>query len=232
MKTLAIIPARGGSKGIPRKNLQLIGGIPLVGHAIIQAQKCPRIDTVLVSTEDDEIAQTARSFGAETMGRLDEFIHDNSIQEVDRLLRWTVLQLEERSIRHDVITLLYPTAPLRDVESIDAAIRMVTEEGYDSALSLYEDSTYLWERRGDEAAPVNYDPALRGPRQKETWNQWAENKAVYAMQRDLLVDTGCRLGGRIGSVIMPKWRSVDVDSPDDLELCRALYELKIATRQT
>jgi len=222
----AFIPARGGSKGIPRKNLAELAGKPLIAHAIAQAKGSKRIDHVFVSSEDAEIRKVAASFDAEVIDRPDEFIHDNSIQEVDRLLKWTVLELEKQNHRIDIVVLLYATSPLRQVETIDEAIRMVAEGGYDSVLSLYEDITYLWRREGDIVAPTNYDPATRGPRQKENWNQWAENKAVYAVKRDLLVDSGVRLGGRIGYVEMPKWRSVDIDKPEDLELVSKLYEVR------
>ncbi len=222
----AFIPARGGSKGIPRKNLADLAGKPLIAHAVAQAKACKRIDHVFVNSEDAEIRDVAASCGAEVINRPDKFIHDNSIQEVDRLLTWTVLELEKQNNHIDIVVLLYATSPLRQVETIDEAIRMVAEGGYDSVLSLYEDITYLWRRNGDTVEPTNYDPATRGPRQKENWNQWAENKAVYAVKRDLLVNTGCRLGGRIGYVEMPKWRSVDIDKPEDLELVRKLYEVR------
>jgi CMP-N,N'-diacetyllegionaminic acid synthase len=222
----AFIPARGGSKGIPRKNLADLAGKPLIAHAIAQADAAKEITQVFVSSEDAEIRGVALSYGAEVIDRPEEFIHDNSIQEVDRLLRWTVLDLEAKGHVIDIVVLLYATSPLREVSTIDEVIRLVSESGYDSALSLYEDTTYLWRKDGEVVAPTNYDPATRGPRQKEQWNQWAENKAVYAVKRDLLINTGCRLGGKIGYVEMPKWRSVDVDKPEDLELVRKLYEVR------
>lgn len=226
LSVYAIIPARGGSKGIPRKNLADLGGKPLVAHTIEQARAARRIDRIFVSSENAEIRETAGRFGAETLGRPDEFIHDNSTQEVDRLLIWTVTELEKKGHHIDIIVLLYPTSPLRQVATIDEVIRLLEEENFDSALSLYEDTTYLWRRDGEVVVPTNYDPKNRGPRQKENWNQWAENKAVYAMKRDLLITTGCRLGGRIGYVEMPKWRSVDIDKPEDLELVRQLYQIR------
>lgn len=222
MNVLAIIPARGGSKGIPRKNLQTLAGKPLLVHAIEQARAASGITRILVNSEDAEIRAVAEANGVETMDRPEEFHHDNSVQEVDRLLKWIVGELESRGEQIDVVVLLYATSPLREVASIEAAIRLVTEAGYDSALTLYEDTRYLWRRNGDVVEPTNYDPATRGPRQKESWNQWAENKAVYVMKRDLLMETGCRLGGRIGSVEMPAWRSIDVDGPADLELCESI----------
>lgn len=220
--TVAIIPARGGSTGIPRKNLARVGGKPLVVRAIEQALATASIDRVIVNSEDREIQTVASQAGAEVMDRPEEFVHDTTTQEVDRLLRWCVLELEARSQQVEIVVLLYPTSPLRRVETIESAVRLVRDGGYDSVLSLYEDSTYLWRREGDVVRPTNYDPHTRGPRQKERWNQWGENKAVYVMTRDLLVTTGCRLGGRIGLVEMTRLESVDVDSAEDLELVRAL----------
>jgi N-acylneuraminate cytidylyltransferase len=101
---------------------------------------------------------------------------------------------------------------------------MVTDGPYDSVLSLYEDTSYLWKRDEDTVHPTNYDPTKRGPRQKEDWNQWIENKSVYVMDRDLLMEAGCRLSGKIGHVEMPEWRSIDVDDPLDLQLARFLWE--------
>lgn len=221
---VAIIPARGGSRGIPRKNLKKVGGKPLVAHAIDHGKKAKNINRVLVNSEDKEIRKVARFYGAEVMDRPEELAQENSMMVVDRLLVWIVKELEMQGNNIDVVVLLYPTAPLRDVETIERAVQMVTNESYDSVLSIYEDKTYLWEKIEDTVKPINYDPAKRGPRQLEPWNQWAENKAVYVMTRDLLVNTGCRLGGKIGYVEMPKWRSIDVDDPDDLEMVRILIE--------
>ena len=223
---VAFVPARGGSTGIPRKNLQDLAGAPLVAHAIGQGLASERIDRVVMTSEDAEIRGVGSRYGAEVISRPDDFIHDNTTQEVDRLLMWCVEELESRGERVDVGVLLYATSPLRLPGTIDEAVRLVTEGGCDSALTLTEDSTYLWRRTGETATPINYDPKTRGPRQKEAWNQWAENKAVYAFRRDLLMDTGCRLGGRIGVVEMDGWRSVDVDRPDDLELVRTLWSLR------
>lgn len=220
----AIVPARGGSQGIPLKNLKEIDGTPLVSIAAEHGLEAEAIDHVIVNSDHDEIREAGAAAGAETMDRPERFTQDDSVQEVDRLLQWCVEQLEEDGRQVDVVVLLYPTAPLRTVETIEEAVEMVTDGPYDSVLSLYEDHNYLWERDGDVVRPTNYDPAKRGPRQKEDWNQWVENKAIYVMTRDLLMETGCRLGGEIGHVEMPEWRSIDVDEPADLSLARWLWE--------
>lgn len=227
-RVLAIIPARGGSKGIPRKNTMEVAGIPLVGIAVRQALAARNVTRVMVSSEDEEIRAMAAQYGAETMSRPEEFHHDNSVQEVDRLLRWTVEQDEKAGNHTDVVVLVYPTAPLRTVRNIEDTVSLVLGGEYDSALTLYEDATYLWSCDDGTATPTNYDPTTRGPRQKEIWNQWGENKAVYAFTRDLLMNTGCRIGVKTGYVAMSKLRSVDVDSPDDLTLVRGLVESGVA----
>ena len=228
---LAITPARGGSKGVPRKNIIDLCGKPLVAHTIGQAKACPLIDDYIVNSEDDEIRSVAESWGAKTMSRPEEYSHDQILQEVDLLLQWTVERYEEQNpnVHVDVVVLLYPTAPLRDVKSITAAVDLVVNQEYDSALSVYFDTRYLWRLDKDSATilPTNYDPNNRMPRQKESWNQWAENKAIYAMKRDVLFSGG-RIGEKCGYVEMEKWRSVDIDEPVDLAMARALYTTMIA----
>lgn len=224
---LGITPARGGSKGIPRKNIVDVGGKPLVAHTIAQAQSAKEITHYVVNSEDQEIRSVAESFGAETMTRPDEYAHDQILQEVDLLLHWTVEQYEKRhpEVFVDIVVLLYPTAPLRDVASIDKAISLVKSGDFDSAVSVYHDTRYLWQVNDDgkTVTPTNYDPNNRMPRQKETWNQWAENKAIYVMRRDALFSGG-RIGQRCGFVEMEKWRSIDVDEEADLRMARALIE--------
>lgn len=229
MKIFAITPARGGSKGVPRKNIKPLAGKPLLQHTVDAAQACPRIDRYIINTEDDEIRSTAKALGVETQSRPEDFWYDNTFQEVDRLLQWSVRDLEEKGAVIDIVVLLYATAPLRKTEHITKCIDLVQNRGFDSALTLVEDRSYIWERKGSESnevMPVNYDPAKRGPNQKEGWNQWVENKAVYVMKRDLLMETGCRLGGRVGFVEMSKLDSIDIDTLDDFKLAERILEIR------
>ena len=225
MTTLAITPARGGSKGLPRKNIKSFAGKPLICHTIDAALACPLIDAYIVNTEDAEIEAVAAGMGVETQSRPEDFWHDNTFQEVDRLLQWAVADREARNGGVDIVVLLYPTAPLRPVQAITDCIDLVLTQGYDSALTLCEARSYLWRRTDDAAtvAPTNYAPKARGPNQLEGWNQWVENKAVYAVKRDLLMETGCRLGGRIGFVEMTKTESIDIDTPDDFALAERVF---------
>lgn len=221
-EVVSITPARGGSQRIPGKNLKEVGGHPLVGIAAKHGLEAQSIDRTIVNSDDAEIRSVAEEYGAETMNRPERFTQDDSVQEVDRLLQWCVEELEAKGDSVDVVVLLYPTSPFRTVETIDEAVQMVTDGDYDSVLSLHEDHSYLWEVTGRSVEPTNYVPEKRGPTQKEDWNQWVENLAVYAMTRDLLMETGCRLGGKIGHVEMSEWRSVDIDTPTNLHIARLL----------
>lgn len=226
MTTLAITPARGGSKGVPRKNIKLLAGKPLIQHTIEAALACPKIDRYIINTEDEEIRETAQALGIETQSRPEEFWYDNTYQEVDRLLQWAVTDLEQNGANFDIIVLIYATSPLRLTQHITDCINLVANDGFDSALTLREDRSYIWQRTDEKHAvkPVNYDPMKRGPNQMEGWNQWIENKAVYVMTRDLLKETGCRLGGKIGFVPMSPLESIDIDTPEDFRLAELILQ--------
>ncbi len=225
---LAITPARGGSQGVPRKNIKPLAGKPLIQHTIEAAQNCPLITRYIVNSEDTEIRALAEKLGVETQDRPEDFYHDNTFQEVDRLLQWCTQDLESKGAKIDIVVLLYATAPLRHTSHITDCIDLVLNQGYDSALTLKEDRSYIWEKIKDDntVKPVNYDPAKRGPNQLEGWNQWMENKAVYVMTRDLLMDTGCRLGGKIGAVEMTKLQSIDIDTPDDFAIAEQIMMMR------
>ncbi len=216
----AIVPARGGSKGVPRKNVRPFLGKPLLAHTVGQALAARLIDNVFICSEDDEILAAGVAAGARPLRRPGDMATDSA--EVDPMLVWSIAPMEEQVGSIDVLVLLYPTAPLRGVDVIDTTVGLVRDGGYDSALTLVADHSFLWRVDGDVASPTNYEPARRVARQKTAWNQWIENKAVYAMKRDLLVHTGCRLGGRIGHVPMDPLRSIDIDRPEDFVLAEAV----------
>lgn len=227
MNVLAITPARGGSVGVPRKNIKALSGKPLIQYTVEAALACPLITKYIVNTEDEEIKRVVEGLNVDVQTRPREFWYDNTFQEVDRLLKWSVSDLEQKGYFADIVVLLYPTSPLRKTLHITECIDLVLNQGYDSALTLYESRTYIWERINNhrQVKPVNYDPAKRGPNQLEGWNQWIENKAVYVMKRDLLMETGCRLGGKIGFVEMSKLESIDIDLPQDLVLAENMINM-------
>lgn len=223
--TYAIIPARGDSEDYKSRNLQEIKGIPLVGIAIRQAQNSEEIDHIIVNSDDEEIRDVATQYGATTFDRPNRFATGDRMMEVDRLLSWQVTKLEEADHAISEVVVLYPTSPLRTVANIDDTIRKVTQEGYDSALTLHEDNRYLWEVDNGTVSPTNHDPQKRGPKKLEDWNQWVETKSVYVVVRDLLIAQGYRVAGEVGYVEMARHRSINIDTEVDFELARFIAEV-------
>lgn len=148
-ETLAIIPARGGSKGIPRKNIKLLCGKPLIAHTIEAALSSKLIDRVVVSTEDEEVAEVSKKYGAEVIERPEELARDDSpaIDAIMHVINW----LEEKGEHFDIVVLLEPTSPLRKENDIDNAIGLFIEnlDQADSLVSLGEvhlENPYIMKR--------------------------------------------------------------------------------------
>lgn len=221
----AIIPAKASNEEITDRNLKEIKGVPLVGIAVQQGLNADNISQVIVNSESEKIRTVAEEYGAAVYDRPDRFTRKDRFMEVDQLLRWQVEQLEGDGADIDTIVLLYPTCPLRTIGVIEETVENVTDGEYDSALTLYEDTRYLWKKDGDQVEPINYDPQKRAPHQLEEWNQWVENKAVYAVSRETLIKRGCRVGGSIGYVEMPVHRSISIDTPVDFELAQFISEV-------
>lgn len=221
MKTLAVIPARGGSKGLKRKNLRKLNGKPLIHHTIQAALNSKRITDIIVSSEDQEIINYASQY-VDVQKRANEHATDSA--GVDKLLQYVVERYETEVKAIDVVVLLYPTSPLRTSSIIDDSIEKFSKGGYDSLLTLHEDDKYLWRLNDDTPIPINYNPQNRAPRQLEGWNQYAENKMLYVMKKDLLVSTGCRLGGKIGYFLIDPLLAVDIDDSRDLRLAELIMQ--------
>ena len=228
MKILGIILARGGSKRIPRKNLKKIDGKSLVEISIEQALNSKYIQDVIVSTDDKEIKSVSLEAGAKVIERPEEYKNDNTINEADNIIIDLIKKLEIKKLFYDIFVLLYPTAPLRTVNDIDSSIEKIINDGYDSVLTLSRDQSYFWKTDidGNNLAPFNYDPKYRVPSAIHDYIQYKENKAVYAFSRDLIIETNCRIGGKIGFVLMPSLNSIDIDVPEDFELVKVLNKIK------
>jgi len=221
-KIIAIIPARGGSKGIPRKNIKLLAGKPLVAYSIETALKSKHLDKVIVSTEDDEIAEVSKRYGAKIIERAADLAKDDIPTEL--VIEHTIDYLKEKErYSPDYIVLLQPTSPLRDEKDIDHAIETILDEKADSLLSVYENDRFYWDRTKN--TPLNYDYRVRCRRQEKKW-ELVENGSIYITKRKLFLNKRNRLGGKITTYLMPKWKSFEIDEPLDFELVEYLMTNK------
>jgi len=210
--SIAIIPARGGSKAIPKKNIIPFLGQPLIEYTIDQATQSGLIDQTYVSTDDDHIANVSRDAGAKVIERPDNIADDMASTE-DALLH----AIDQIQNCPDVIVLLQCTSPLRREKDIDSVVQLVTEDEYDSALSCCEDDSFYWNNSDAGAVPINYDPKQRKMRQ-ELEQRYQENGSIYVMKREILEEEQCRLGGKIGIHEMPRELSFEIDTPEDYRI--------------
>jgi|TARA_B100001964_G_scaffold242762_1_gene318549 CMP-N-acetylneuraminic acid synthetase len=225
MNVLAMVPARGGSKRFPGKNIALLEGKPLLAYSIEAAFACENIDRVVVSTEDDAIAQVAQDFGAEVVDRPVELATDETY--IGLACKHALLEIERRdNCRYDVHVLLQPTSPFRTAEHIHAGLRLFSERECDSVLSvrLVSDHPY-WMRVIED---VYLQPflgskiGLHHQRKQELPTLYCPNGALYITYRDTLLDTGEVLGERTLPFVMTREESVDVDGELDLILAEVL----------
>jgi N-acylneuraminate cytidylyltransferase len=213
---VSIIPARGGSKAIPKKNVIPFLGQPLITYSIHQSQQSKLVDRTYVSTDDNLIAEVSREADANVIDRPDDLARDTSSTE-EALLH--ALEAIEES--PDIIVLLQCTSPLRRTNDIDDTIKLVKNGDYNSALSCSEDHSFYWQYNDGSAEPINYNPAERKRRQElDQWYQ--ENGSIYVTERDILENNNSRLGGRIGIHEMPKELSFEIDTPEDYRIVESI----------
>lgn len=217
MEIFCIIPARGGSKGIPGKNIMYFRGKPLLVHSIEYAKSVHRNIAVFVSTDDEKIARVAERAGAAFIPRPSELAGDEATTEsaIGHALLWW----EERELIPDVIVLLQPTSPLRPPGSLDAALDLFIENDYDSLLSISPSHRFFWRIQGNEAIP-EYDYMKRPRRQdlSSTDLKYLENGSLYIFSRTQFLHSKNRLGGKIGYIIFPDEYSIEIDSQTDIDI--------------
>lgn len=231
MNIVATICARGGSKGLPRKNVRSFAGKPLIAHSIEQAKACPAIARVYVSTDDDEIAAVALAFGAEVPYRRPaELAGDEAakLPVIEHLLR----HVEAQGVRVDVAVDLQPTSPLRTNEDIEGAIAL-----HDSAplvVSVTEPSHNpyytLVETRHDGTLQLSKSAAFA--RRQDVPPVWGLNGSIYVWQRKAIAHAAQHGFWSVTArpFVMPWHRSVDIDDLEDFEMAEWLMQRRKGTR--
>jgi len=216
-KIVTIIPARGGSKRVPRKNLAPIAGKPLVAWSIEASLRARLVDRTLVSTDDPEIAAVAAKYGAEVVERPAELSGDTASSELALLhaLDW----LSGRyGADPDLMVFLQATSPLRRPNDIDGAIEALRANDGDSLLSVSPTPGFLWQVENGIPTPMTFTLDNR-PRSQELQNRYViENGSIYVFRTSLLRAGKNRLGGKIVPYFQPAICAVDMDHPEDVAI--------------
>ncbi|MFJ3710927.1 acylneuraminate cytidylyltransferase [Streptomyces sp. NBC_01387] len=230
-KVLAVIPARGGSKGVPAKNLAVIGGVPLVVRAVRACLGARLVTDVAVSTDDERIAAAAREAGADVVLRPAEIAGDTATSEA------AILHALDAYPGTDVVLLVQCTSPFLTSEEIDGVTAAVAHDGADTALTVAPSHGFLWRegagatggsaeeaRSGTGTTGVNHDKAFR-PRRQDRPQDYLETGAAYAMDADGFRAARHRFFGRTTLVRTDPARVLEIDDPHDLARARALAPL-------
>ena len=225
-KVIAFIFARGGSKGIPRKNIKLLGGKPLIGWSIGTALRCPSIDRVIVSTDDQEIADVARSHGAEV-----PFIRPKELAE-DTSAEWyawrhAVEFVEAEGIRFDKFVSLPATSPLRSVDDVERCIAELDEEA-DVVVTVKkaERSPYFNMVTIDECgfSHLVVAPEKLVTRRQDTPYVYDMTTVCYVTRPKFILSNLSFFNGKVRSVIIPDARAIDIDNPIDFKVAELLVD--------
>lgn len=231
MEILGVVPARGGSKGIPRKNLAVLGGRPLIEWTADAVRASRTLSRTVVSTDDEEIERTARPLGLEVPFRRPEALAGDDVP-ILLVLRDLLATLGSREgYTPDAVVLLQPTSPFRTAEHIDAAVRMLRETGADSVVSVVEvphqyNPSSLMRFEGGRLQPVELGPVVTRRQDKPMY--YARNGPSVLVTRTAVLVDRCRLyGDECRGLVMAPSESIDIDTPWDL----ALAEFEIARRQ-
>lgn len=220
-RVLAIIPARGGSKGVPRKNVRLFVGRPLIAHSVAHAVGAVSVTRTVVSTDDDEIAAASAAAGAEIVRRPADLSGDAASSESALLHALDTLKATD-GYEPDLVVFLQCTSPIRTAGDVEAAIAQFRREGVDSLVSATPWHGLNWVIEGHEARSINFDHRNR-PRRQDLAPQFRENGSIFLFRPWVLRQYRCRLGGRIGIFVMSPLTEVETDSEEGFAVAESIH---------
>jgi N-acylneuraminate cytidylyltransferase len=219
-RTLAVIAARGGSKGIPNKNLIDLCGKPLIAWTVMQAAAAQGVDVVAVSSDSDQILAAAEAAGAVGVRRPEDISGDLASSESAWL--HALERLDGTLGPFGRVVALQATSPIRESSDIEQALATFEREELDSLLSVCEVEDYFnWRIGAGGPEPINYDFRNRRMRQ-QIEKRYLENGSFYVLIPALLREQNNRLGGKIGMHLMERHKMFQIDRPEDIKLCAAI----------
>lgn len=217
---LAIIPARGGSKGVERKNVRELAGEPLIAHAVRAAGEAGNLDRTIVSTDDEEIRRVAEASGAEVpFLRPPDLATDEA--PMNPVVEHAITHLgDEEGYSCDAVVLLQPTSPLRTADHIDRAVETHERRGVTTVISVYPDHSYRWRSSEEGATQLNYTGSAT--RRQDKRPEYVENGAIYICDTEHFLAEGELRSGTVGLFEMRERDSIDIDTEFDFWLAETI----------
>jgi len=214
-RALGIIPARGGSKRLPRKNVRLVGDKPLIAHTIVAAQKASALTDYIVSSEDEEILTVARQFGAQVPFIRPQELATDEVRNIDVMLHAVHFMERQIDAAYDIIVLLQPTVPVRDPEHINQAVNLLWSSDASTLASVkgpFKKRDPNLKRLADDGKLVPYCDRAAG----EEWDPfYIYNASIYAMRRDYLIAEQKMVSSEQVALVMDEAHSIDIDTEMD-----------------
>jgi CMP-N-acetylneuraminic acid synthetase len=235
MDVLGVIPARGGSKGIPHKNIIVVGGQPLLAYTCNAALSSERLTRVILSTDDPNVAEVGQHYGVEVPFLRPVELAQDDIPMLDVLQHALKILQGNGNYQPQIVVLLQPTSPLRRAEHIDDAVDILLKTGADSVVSLVEvphqfSPVSLMQLEGSRLMPYVEGPPIL--RRQDKPRLYARNgPAVLAVQREVLLKKNSLYGDDCRPLVMKVEDSVDIDCPFDLDLVEFLLKRHEAERR-
>ena len=222
MEIISIIPARGGSKGIPKKNIKIFAGKPLLAHTIEHSIYSKLVNRTFVSTDSKDIMEVSKKFGAEVIPRPAEIADDISTSESAIVHALSYLKENENYVP-DIVVFLQCTSPLRKKDDIDNQIKKLLDNNLDSVFSATENNHFIWKIKEGKPLAFNYDYKNR-PRRQDRDKELVENGSIYVLRTEKFLKEHNRNCGKIGYYEMPYQYSFEIDEKFDFWLCEKIFE--------
>lgn len=219
---LAVIPARGGSKGLPKKNVLPLAGVPLIGHTIQHAHTSAYIDRIICSTDCQEIADIATAFGAEV-----PFLRPRHLAGDETTTPQVLAHLCSSLEPYDLIVVLQPTSPLRIPADIDECIRLCNERNVRSVATVCESDknpAWMFELSDDQVMRPILGPDALKTRRQDLATSYVLNGAVYVFDWEWGLENKPFVNSETLAHVMPKGRSIDIDTSLEFDIANFLLE--------
>jgi CMP-N-acetylneuraminic acid synthetase len=222
-RALGVIPARGGSKRLPRKNIVPVAGHPLIAHTVMAAAKATRLTDWLVTSDDDEIIETARRYGAPVPFKRPSELGGDEVRNIETVRHALAFMEETTGQTYDIVVLLQPTCPIRDPKDIDAAVELLWVSGLDTLASVKgpfkKRDPILKAIRAGRLEPYVEDE----PDGADAEPFYLYNASIYAARRDYFLRARKLVSRRQVPLIMDRYHSIDIDEEADLQVAESYF---------